>query len=175
MSTTSIDVRAPALSSAGHAAPRTPAASGAEAQAHVLFLCTHNRARSQLAEGILRHLSYDRIKASSAGSEPSIIHPLSVRTLASMGIDASGQRSKHMDELAGQRFDYVVTVCDRVREVCPTFPGAPERLHWSLSDPTAVVGSEPALRMAFQQTARQLEMRIHQLITRIAASRRAER
>ncbi|HRI65585.1 MAG TPA: arsenate reductase ArsC [Polyangium sp.] len=133
----------------------------------ILFLCTHNKARSQIAEGICRHLGGDKVEVESAGSESSVIHPLAVKVLASMGIDASRQRSKHMDEFANQPFDYVVTVCDRVREVCPVFPGAPTYLHWSLRDPTAVQGSDAVREEAFLGIARQIEARVRHLLTQV--------
>src|SRR3954463_9506217 len=95
-----------------------------EGPVRVLFPCTHNKARSQLAEGICRKLGGPRVEALSAGSEPSEVHPAALRTLASMGIDAGGHRSKHMSEYQDQRIDYVITVCDQVREICPVFPGS---------------------------------------------------
>ena len=137
--------------------------------ARVLFLCTQNSARSQLAEGILRHLGGDRVEVFSAGSEPSSIHPETVRTLASLGIDPSRQHAKHLDRYRGQRFDYIITVCDRVRETCPAFPGDPERIHWSFPDPV-LVESEEARRRAFDQTAQQLVTRIRYLLTLIERS-----
>ena len=133
----------------------------------ILFLCTHNKARSQIAEGICRHLGGDKVEVESAGSEPSTIHPLAVKSLANMGIDASGQRSKHMADVASQSFDYVVTVCDNVREVCPVFPGAPTYLHWSLRDPTAVQGSDAVREEAFNAIARQIEARVRHLLTQL--------
>ena len=133
----------------------------------VLFLCTHNKARSQLAEGILRHLGGESVDVFSAGSEVSTIDPDAVRVLASMGIDSQQQYSKHMDAFRGQSFRYVITVCDRVREICPIFPGDPTQFHWSLPDPTAVQGSAEARYQAFERIARQLETRIRQLLTQI--------
>lgn len=133
----------------------------------ILFLCTHNKARSQIAEGICRHLGGDKFDVESAGSEPSVIHPLAVKSLTTMGIDASKQRSKHMAELANQSFDYVITVCDRVREICPVFPGTPTYLHWSLRDPTAVTGSPAMQEEAFNHIARQIEARIRHLLTQL--------
>jgi ArsR family transcriptional regulator, arsenate/arsenite/antimonite-responsive transcriptional repressor / arsenate reductase (thioredoxin) len=130
----------------------------------VLFLCTHNSARSQMAEGILRDLSDGRIEAFSAGSQPTNLHPLAITTMAKMGIDISQQRSKHLDEFLDQSFDYIVTVCDRVRESCPTFPGDPERVHWSFIDPAAVEGSEKERSRAFEQVALQLTNRIRFLM-----------
>lgn len=130
----------------------------------VLFLCTHNSARSQMAEGILRHLSGGRIEAFSAGSQPTHLHPLAVQAMTKMGIDISQQRSKHLDEFRDRSFDYIVTVCDRVREACPTFPGDPERVHWSFIDPAAVEGSDKARSKAFEQVALQLTNRIRYLV-----------
>jgi protein-tyrosine-phosphatase len=117
-----------------------------------------------MAEGILHHLSGGRIEAFSAGSQPTSLHPLAVRTMAKMGIDISQQRSKHLDEFLDQSFDYIVTVCDRVREACPTFPGDPERVHWSFIDPAAVEGSEKDRYKAFGQVALQLTNRIRYLV-----------
>ena len=130
----------------------------------VLFLCTHNSARSQMAEGILRHLSGGRIDGFSAGSQPTGLHPLAVEVMAKMGIDISQQRSKHLDEFLDQSFDYIVTVCDSVRESCPTFPGDPERVHWSFIDPAEVSGSEKERARAFDQVALQLMNRIRYLV-----------
>jgi ArsR family transcriptional regulator, arsenate/arsenite/antimonite-responsive transcriptional repressor / arsenate reductase (thioredoxin) len=130
----------------------------------VLFLCTHNSARSQMAEGILRHLSGGLIDAFSAGSQPTSLHPLAIQTMAKMSIDMSQQRSKHLDEFLDQSFDYIVTVCDRVREACPTFPGDPERVHWSFIDPASVEGSEKERTRAFEQVALQLTNRIRFLV-----------
>jgi protein-tyrosine-phosphatase len=139
--------------------------------ARVLFLCTHNSARSQMAEGILRHLGGERVAAFSAGSEPAEVRPEAVRALAAVGIDISQQRSKHLDSLTAQPFDYIITVCDRVREVCPLFPDDPERIHWSLADPAAV--AEAAAReRAFQQTAQQLLTRVRYLLTLIDRQQR---
>jgi protein-tyrosine-phosphatase len=132
--------------------------------ARVLFLCTQNSARSQMAEGILRHLSGGRIEALSAGSRPQPVHPLAVRALAAFGIDISQQHSKHLDEMKQRSFDYIVTVCDRVREACPTFPDDPERIHWSISDPVAIEGSEEERYRAFEQVALELMTRLRYLV-----------
>ncbi|MFW6184342.1 MAG: metalloregulator ArsR/SmtB family transcription factor [Chloroflexota bacterium] len=137
---------------------------GGASPLRVLFLCTHNSARSQMAEGILRHLGGDRVQAFSAGSEPGRVHPLAVRALAQMNIDISGQRAKHMASFAGQTFDYIITVCDRVREACPVFPHDPHEIHWSFADPAAVEGPEEARFRAFQITARELRTRINYLL-----------
>lgn len=130
----------------------------------VLFLCTHNSARSQMAEGITRFLSGGKVEALSAGSDPTELHPLAVQAMAKMGIDISGQRSKHLGEFAGQSFDYVVTVCDRVREACPTWPDDPKRVHWSFLDPATVEGSEEERLRAFEQVAFQLTTRLRYLL-----------
>ena len=142
--------------------------------ARVLFLCTHNSARSQMAEGILRHLGGSRVEAFSAGSHPTKVHPDAVRVLAAMGIDISQQQSKHLDAFAGRPFDYIITVCDRVREVCPLFPNDPERIHWSFPDP-AIIEDTTAREQAFQQAAQQLLTRLRHLITLIDRQQRGNK
>jgi protein-tyrosine-phosphatase len=128
----------------------------------VLFLCTGNSARSQMAEALLRHMSRGRIEVQSAGSHPRPeIHPmarLAVRDL--FGLDMAGQYSKSLEGFLGDRFDYVITVCDRAAETCPTFPGDPARIRWSFEDPAAAEGDEERRRRAFLQTARDLASRI---------------
>jgi arsenate reductase (thioredoxin) len=111
-------------------------------KARVLFLCTHNSARSQMAEGLLRHLAGDRFEAYSAGTEATHVRPLAIRAMDEIGIDISGQESKTLDRYLDEPFDYVITVCDDANEACPFFPGATTRLHWSLPDPSAAKGSE---------------------------------
>ena len=101
----------------------------------VLFVCTGNRARSQMAEGLLRHLAGDRYEVYSAGTKPKGLAEQTVEVMREIGIDISGQRSKHVDEYAGQPFDYVITVCDSARQSCPVFPGSGERIHWDVEDP----------------------------------------
>jgi protein-tyrosine-phosphatase len=130
----------------------------------VLFLCTENSARSQMAEALLRHLSKGQVEAYSAGSHPTSLHPYAVQVMATMGIDISQQQSKHYNEYLGQSFDRIVTVCDRIRESCPNFPGDPERIHWSFPDPAAQEGSKEAKYHAFEQTALQLTNRIRFLL-----------
>jgi ArsR family transcriptional regulator, arsenate/arsenite/antimonite-responsive transcriptional repressor / arsenate reductase (thioredoxin) len=137
----------------------------------VLFLCTHNSARSQIAEALLRHFGGNRVVAFSAGSQPAEVHPEAVRAMAALGIDISQQHSKHLSVFANQSFDYIITVCDRVREVCPLFPDDPERIHWSFADPAAVEDAA-ARERAFQQTAQQLLTRIRHLITLITRQQR---
>ena len=135
--------------------------------ARVLFLCTHNSARSQMAEGIMRFLSGGQVEVFSAGSQPSEVHPYAVYALANMGIDISQQQSKHFDQFRGQSFDYIVTVCDRVREACPTFPDDPQRIHWSVPDPAAVDSDAATQFDAFRRTAQELVTRVRYLITLI--------
>jgi arsenate reductase len=108
----------------------------------VLFLCTHNSARSQMAEGLLRHLAGDRCEAYSAGTEATRVRPLAIRAMAELGIDISAQESKSLDRYLGEPFDAVITVCDEANEACPVFPGAKARLHWSFPDPSRATGPE---------------------------------
>ncbi len=129
----------------------------------ILFLCTHNSARSQLAEGITRHLGGDQVEVFSAGSQPTDVHPLTIRLLQEWGIDPSEHTSKSLDQFVGQSFDYIITVCDRARDSCPTFPGDPKQIHWSLPDPTVVVGEEEQWR-AFCTVRRELNTRIRYLL-----------
>jgi len=132
----------------------------------VLFLCTHNSARSQMAEAILRHLGGDHVEVSSAGTVATRVHPLAFAAMAEKGIGTSGQRSKHMDELIGQAFDTVITVCDNAHETCPVFPGVPERLHWSIPDPSAAEGDEETRHRAFRTAADDLMTRIRGFLLR---------
>ncbi len=133
----------------------------------VLFVCTHNSARSQMAEGLLRHLSAGRIESFSAGSHPTRVHPEAIRTMQRLGIEIESQQSTHLSEVENQRFDYVITVCDRAREVCPTFPGDGQQYHWGLPDPSNV--DDPAQRRAaFEDTARRLQSRIEYFLQTIA-------
>jgi len=124
----------------------------------VLFLCTGNSSRSQMAEALLVHLSGGAVAAYSAGSRPKPIHQEAVRVMDARGLDLRGNRSKHLDEFLGQRFDYVITLCDRVREVCPEFPDSPRRMHWSMADPASESDA------AFDRTAAELEGRIRFLL-----------
>jgi arsenate reductase len=113
----------------------------------VLFVCTGNRARSQMAEGLLRHLAGDRFQVYSAGTEPKGLAHLTVEVMREIGIDVSGQRSKSVEEFAGQRFEYVITVCDSARQRCPAFPGGGARIHWDVEDPADTKGrGEPSLQ-----------------------------
>ena len=106
-------------------------------KARALFLCTGNSVRSQMAEGILRHLASDRFEVFSAGTCPAGLNVNAVRVMSEIGIDISGHRSKSVDKFTGQSFDYIITVCDNAREQCPFFPGGGQRLHQSFADPAA--------------------------------------
>jgi protein-tyrosine-phosphatase len=148
-------------------APRARREGGAAALATVLFLCTGNSSRSQIAEALCEDMSGGAVRAASAGSHPKPLHPNAVRVMRERGIDISERRSKHLSEFAGQRFDYVISLCDRVREVCPEFPGGPELIHWSIPDPAREPGSDDETLPAFERTATELTTRIGFLIEAI--------
>jgi ArsR family transcriptional regulator, arsenate/arsenite/antimonite-responsive transcriptional repressor / arsenate reductase (thioredoxin) len=147
--------------------PQPPTKTLSETPVRVLFLCTHNSARSQIAEGLLRELSRNAVEVFSAGSEPTSIHPLAIKVMSSRWIDLRTHRSKHLDEFLGQTFDYVITVCDRIREVCPIFPGDPEQIHWSFPDPVTIEGNQQTKERGFEDTARELTNRIQYLLLMI--------
>jgi arsenate reductase len=118
----------------------------------VLILCTGNSARSQMAEGLLRYEAGDRFEVESAGSKPSSVRPEAIQVMREIGIDISNHRSKHLDEFAGQHFDYVLTVCDNANESCPMFPDATKRIHESFDDPPLPsVGSEEERLWVFRR------------------------
>lgn len=124
----------------------------------VLFLCTHNSARSQMAEGLLRDMAGDRFEVFSAGTEETRVRPEAISVMAEIGVDISAQESKTLERYIGEPFDYVVTVCDDANEACPVFPGARERLHWSFQDPSRAEGEE---RLAvFREVRDQIQTRI---------------
>lgn len=126
----------------------------------VLILCTGNSARSQMAEGLLRHIAGDRFEVFSAGTLETYVRPQAIEAMREIGIDISGHRSKSQEVFAGQHFDYVITVCDNAREHCPIFPGKAERIHWSIDDP-AFAGSNDAERMdAFRRARDELANRL---------------
>jgi ArsR family transcriptional regulator, arsenate/arsenite/antimonite-responsive transcriptional repressor / arsenate reductase (thioredoxin) len=139
--------------------------------ARVLFLCTGNSARSQIAEALCERLSGGAVIATSAGSHPKPLHPNALRVMRDRGVDISERRSKHLSEFAGRRFDCVISLCDRVREVCPEFPGAPELIHWSVPDPGREPGRDEETLPAFERTAAELETRIGFLIGAIKANK----
>jgi len=142
--------------------PAVPAT--AARRVRVLFLCTGNSARSQMAEAFLRARGGDAVDVRSAGSHPKPFHPDAVRVMAERGIDIAGHQAKHLRRFARMRFDHVVTLCDRVREVCPEFPGHPHAVHWSIADPS-VDGDYPA----FVRTADDIETRVAFFAARLAA------
>ena len=117
----------------------------------VLFLCTHNSARSQMAEGYLRHVAGERFEAASAGTEATRVRPEAALAMAELGADISGQESKTLDRYLAEPFDYVITVCDSAGESCPAFPGPARRLHWSLPDPSAAEGGDEERLAIFRQ------------------------
>jgi arsenate reductase len=129
----------------------------------VLILCTGNSARSQMAEGLLRDEAGDRFEVFSAGVEPTEIRPLAIKAMSEVGIDISGQRSKSVDEFAGQEFDYVITVCDNANQECPIFPGKTKRIHWSIEDPAAAEGNEEDQLSVFCRVRDELRERLRQL------------
>ncbi len=126
----------------------------------VLFLCTHNSARSQMAEGLLRHLSGDRFAAFSAGTEATRVRPLAIRAMAELGIDISGQQSKTLERYLPEAFDAVITVCDAANEACPVFPGAGRRLHWSFDDPSRAAGTEEEQLATYRRVRDEIRARI---------------
>lgn len=150
--------------------PEPPPSSSPHASDHsraVLFLCTGNSARSQMAEALLRHESGGMVDTASAGSAPKPLHPNAVRVMRSRGIDISHQRAKHIDELADRHFDVVVTLCDRVREVCPELLDQPRRVHWSISDPAREGETDEDSLPAFRRTATELSTRIEFLLVQL--------
>jgi len=128
----------------------------------VLFVCTGNSARSILAEALLRHIGGPAFEVASPGMHPSAVHPMAIRVLESAGIVTDGLRSKSIDEVVGRSFDYVVTLCDDARVVCPVFPGADQSLHWGYRDPAAAEGTDAERLAAFQRVFIQLGERVRQ-------------
>ena len=156
----------------GGARGQSTAQSPARSPVRVLFLCTGNSARSQMAEAIMGGLGGSLVEAASAGSHPKDLHPNAVRVMRERGMDISGARSKHLSEFAEQRFDYVVSLCDRLREVCPEFPGAPAMVHWSIPDPAAEATNQDSYP-AFVRTAEELNTRIQFLLYAIEYSQKS--
>jgi arsenate reductase len=117
----------------------------------VLIICTGNSARSQMAEGLLRHLANERFEVFSAGVSPTSVRPEAITAMNELGIDISHHRSKSVDEFSGQDFDYVITVCDNANEQCPVFPGRTKRIHWSFEDPAAAEGDAEARLAVFRR------------------------
>ena len=123
-------------------------------------MCTHNSARSQMAEGLLRHLAGERFEAMSAGTEATSVRPLAIRAMGEIGVDISGQEPETLERYLGQPFDYVITVCDDANEACPFFPGASRRLHWPMEDPSRAAGSEKERLAVFRRVRDELRERI---------------
>lgn len=150
-----------AMSSASSSLPPT----------RILFLCTHNSARSQMAEALMKSLGKSRVYVESAGTEPSVVNPWAIETMAERGIDIRANRSKHLDEFLGQEWDFIITTCDSARESCPVFPGDPSQIHWSFPDPSAVAGSDKEKLQAFRKTAQELTFRLNHLLILIDRQR----
>ena len=130
----------------------------------VLFVCTHNSARSQMAEGWLRQLAGDRYEVHSAGTEATRVRPLAVRAMAEAGVDIAGHASKTLDRYLGEPWDYVVTVCDDANEACPLFPGGKQRLHWSFPDPSRATGTEEEQLAVYRRVRDAVLVRVQALI-----------
>ena len=126
----------------------------------VLILCTGNSARSQMAEGLLRHEAGDRFDVYSAGTRPSVVRREAIAAMSEIGVDISGHRSKSVDEFTGEEFDYVITVCDSAKQSCPVFPAKTVRMHWSIEDPAAVEGPEAERKAVFRKVRDRLHGRI---------------
>lgn len=142
---------------------QTPPSRALHKKPSVLFICTHNSARSQMAEGLLRHLSADELVVNSAGSIPDRVHPDAITTMARRGIDIERQHAKGFDAVRGESFGVVITVCDQAREICPTFPATTQQIHWGFSDPSRI-SDEQERRRAFKQTADGLQARIEHFL-----------
>jgi ArsR family transcriptional regulator, arsenate/arsenite/antimonite-responsive transcriptional repressor / arsenate reductase (thioredoxin) len=156
---------APSAAEAG--TPRRP-------RPRVLFLCTGNSARSQIAEGLIEHRSGGRVEARSAGSHPKPLHPNAVRVMEERGIDIADRPTKSLDRFTRRRFDRVITLCDRVREVCPEFPASPVEAHWSMSDPARAGETDEATYPAFLEVADEIDARVALLLADLQA-RQVER
>ena len=147
---------------------------GTEAAAppvRVIFVCTGNSARSQMAEALLRRDGGDAFDVVSAGVSPRPISPMTVRALDKVGIDISDARSKPVGQFLGQRFDYVITVCDRARATCPVFPGGSVTLHWGVDDPAEATGTQEERQVAFDRALRELSIRIHTFLPLVSGRR----
>src|SRR5262245_24826320 len=140
----------------------------------VLFLCTHNSARSQMAEGLLRHLAGDRFEVASAGTEARGVHPLATRAMAEIGIDLRGQTSKTFNRFLGERWDYVITVCDSANEACPVFPAKTTRLHWGFDDPSAANGTDEERLAVFRRVRDEIKTRLESWLNDIRAVPRSK-
>ncbi len=135
----------------------------------VLILCTANSARSQMAEGLLRHLGGAQYDVSSAGAKPSVVNPLAIAAMDERGIDIRQQWSKNLDIYLDQPFDYVITVCDNAAEACPLFPGPAQRIHWGFPDPAAATGDDAARLASFRQVRDAIERQLREWVDAQAA------
>jgi len=140
----------------------------------VLFLCTHNSARSQMAEGALRTLAGDRFEVESAGTEETRVNPLAIRAMAEVGIDLGGHRSKTLDRFLDEPWDYVVTVCDSAHERCPVFPRSARRLHWSFEDPSRATGSDEERLQVFRRIRDEISARLRAWLAQSTELTRSE-
>jgi arsenate reductase len=136
-------------------------------RATVLFICTHNSARSQMAEGFLRHLSGGAVEVRSAGTEPGALNPLAVQVMAEEGIDISGHHAKSLDAFLQEPFNYVITVCDDANEACPVFPNARSRLHWGFPDPSRVEGTREERLSVFRAIRDAIRARVEQFVAAV--------
>ncbi len=159
------------IDAAGHSlhpglslASTQPAGAPRRARPRVLFLCTGNSARSQIAEAVTAHRSAGTVEARSAGSHPKPLHPNAVRVMAERGIDISGRPTKSLTRFTRSRFDRVITLCDKVREICPEFPGSPIAAHWSIADPAAAGDSDEMTYPAFEHVADEIDDRVALLL-----------
>lgn len=130
----------------------------------ILFLCTGNSCRSQMAEGWLRHLAGPGIEVCSAGTDPKEVHPMAVETMQERGVELSGHRSKSIKEFFGQRFDFVITVCDHAKESCPTFPDSSRFLHWSFPDPANAQGTLEEQKAVFRQVRDRIRRLVEEFV-----------
>ena len=131
----------------------------------VLFLCTGNSARSQMAEGLLRAIGGGDFEINSAGTDPKGLNPLAVEAMRESGIDIAGHESKSLERFLGQHFDYIITVCDRARDSCPTFPGDNQRIHWGFEDPAAVTGTRAEQLAVFRRVRNEISERLRVWVT----------
>jgi arsenate reductase len=136
----------------------------------VLILCTGNSARSQMGEGLLRHLAGDAWEVGSAGTKPAGLNPLAVEAMREIGIDISNQRSKSVTEFDGKKFDFVITVCDSAAESCPVFPNAPTRVHWSLPDPADAQGTYEEKLAAFRAVRERLNQHLTEWFAHLSST-----
>ena len=133
----------------------------------VLFVCTGNSCRSQMAEGLLRHYGKDKFEVFSAGLETSYVHPLAIKAMAESGIDITNQYSKTVNEFQGQNFSYVITVCDGAKELCPVFPGKYNAIHWSIEDPASAEGTENERMKVFRRVRQNILERINNFVSNL--------